>query len=144
MQRITGRNVTATLSNGIQILFDQVTLTPDLGFGVAKTQGHPDGWTDGEVGAEGEITVNTVEMLKLQEAAGEAGSWKELAPLDMTFFTLQAGVKMKVEAFGCKLGAPDFTFDATNNERLQHKIAFMVTDPEFIRINGVPLAEAPA
>lgn len=144
MQRITGRNVTVTLSNGIQMMFDTVTLTPDLGFGVARNQGHPDGWTDGEVGAEGEITLNTVEMLKLQEAAGEAGSWKELEPLDMTFYSLSSGVEMKVEAFGCKLGAPDFNLDATNNERLQHKIAFMVTDPEFIRINGVPLAEAPA
>jgi hypothetical protein len=140
-QKFTGRDVQATLGNGIRVLFDTVTLTPDLGFGVAKTQGRPDGWTSGEAGADGEITLSTVELAKVREAAAAAGSWAALEALDLTLFGLQDGVELKVEAFGCKLGPPDFNFDSGNNERLQHKISFMVTGRDFIKLNGVPLLD---
>jgi len=143
MQGITGRNVKVTLSNGIQVLFDTVTLNPSLGIGVAKTQGLPDGWTDGEKGADGEIQLNTRELMKLNEEADLDGSWEELEVFDMTFHALQGGLEIRVEAFGCKIEVPNFNFDATNNERTQHTLPYMVTSPEFIRLNGVPLAAQP-
>jgi len=140
MQAITGRDVKVTLSNGIIVLFDTVTLNPDLGLGTAKTQGLPDGWTSGEKSADGEIQLGPVELKKLTEAAAVAGSWEQLEALDITYHALVAGVEQKVEAFGCKIGAPNFNYDSTNNERLQHTLPYMVTSPDFIRLDGVPLA----
>ena len=143
-QRITGREVKVTLSNGIIVLFDTVTLNPSLGIGVAKTQGLPDGWTSGEKGADGEFELNTREMLKINEAASAAGSWEQLEALDITFYALVDGMEMKVEAFGCKIEAANFNFDASNSDRLKHTLPFMVTSPDFIRLNGVRLAAPPA
>lgn len=87
--------------------------------------------------------LNTREMLKLNEKAGEDGSWEDLATFDTNFHALQGGQELNVEAFGVKVEAPNFNFDATNNERTQHTLPFMVTDPDFIKINGVPLARPP-
>lgn len=140
-QRFTGRDFTVTLDNGTQVLFDQFNLNTDIGIGVAKTQGQPDGWTKGELSADGDIQLSTEEMQKLIDAARKAGSWEAMPPFDVNCYALVGGNAKNLEVFGVKINSPNFQFDSTNSDRTVHTVNFMVTDPEFVKIDGVPLAD---
>ncbi len=49
---------------------------------VALTRGVPDGWVAGDVAAAGEMELDTTNFNLLIEAAGKAGSFRELEPFD--------------------------------------------------------------
>ena len=144
MQRISGRDVIATLGGGTQVKFEQININVDLGPGAVTSQGAPDGWVRGEVSADGDIQVVPEELSKINEEAEKAGSWEDMAAFDATFFADVGDFKQTVDVFGIKLNAPDFKYDGRGGDKLTHTIKFLVTDPDFIKLDGVPLARPPA
>ncbi|HEX7927325.1 MAG TPA: phage protein [bacterium] len=141
--RISGKDVVVTLPSGIMGAWDQITVTPELGVAVASDRGRPAGWVRGSASAEVEITLPTPELMKLNDEADVAGSWEQLAAMDVTFYAKADNEELRVDAFGLKLNAPDFTFTGEGGEKLTHKLKGIVTGENFIHINGVPLLKRP-
>ncbi len=142
-QRLSGRDVSVTLSEtGLLARASEVSLTLEDNITAVTSGGYPDGWVAGEISGEGEMTIAVEEMEKFQEAAQAAGSWEALAPMDLTLFaSVSGGAEWKVEAFGCKLKLPSLSVDRSGGEALTQTIPFVITSPDFVRLNGVPLAK---
>ncbi|HAT1683838.1 TPA: DUF2597 family protein [Klebsiella oxytoca] len=108
-----------------------------------QERGIPNGWVRGDVEASGEIELDTANFQILREAAGEAGSWRELEEADFLFYAKMAKSELKVEAFGCKLVLSDLlNIDSKGSDASTHKLKFMVTSPDFVRIDGTPVLSA--
>lgn len=107
---------------------------------VAQTRGVPDGWVAGDVAAEGEIELDTRNFKKIGAAAKAAGSYRDIEPVDILFYANTGDEEFKVEAFGCKLlvNSP-LGFDPKGGETATHKIKYLVTSPDFVRIDGTPI-----
>ncbi|ECE6803523.1 DUF2597 domain-containing protein [Salmonella enterica subsp. diarizonae] len=106
-------------------------------------RGVPNGYVDGDVEASGEIELDTVNFQILGEAARDAGSWRNIPPADFLFFAQADDDEMKVEAFGCKLILNNLVnIDTKGGDTLSHKIKFMVTSPDFVKIDGLPYLSA--
>lgn len=106
-------------------------------------RGVPNGYVDGDVEASGEIELDTVNFQILGEAARDAGSWRNIPPADFLFFAQADDDEMKVEAFGCKLILNNLvSIDPKGGDTLSHKIKFMVTSPDFVKIDGLPYLSA--
>lgn len=138
-QRIGGMDFDITIGT-TEIHVESITLDVTDNSGVSKTRGVPDGWVKGDKSAEGEIELSEKEFKKLNEEARRAGSWEDLPTTDILFYAETATDFSKVEAFGCKLKiASALNFDPNGGEKATKKVAYMVTAPEFIRLDGVPL-----
>ncbi|MDV9031315.1 phage protein, partial [Pseudomonas sp. RAC1] len=110
---------------------------------VAQTKGVPDGWVEGDVAASGELELDTTNFNLVIEAAGKAGSFRELEAFDQLFYAKTPTDEIRVEAFGCKFKVSSLlNIDAKGGEKSKHKLPFDVTSPDFIRINGVPYLAA--
>jgi hypothetical protein len=144
MQRISGKDVEARLPSGARIFFEQVNINCDDGISATTDQGYPNGWVAGEVKGDGDIEVATEALLTLNEEAKIAGSWEAMEPFDLTFYAKVGALEMEVRAFGAKLRMPNFSFDGAGGEKLTHTINYVVSSPDFVHINGVPLANRPA
>ncbi|ECP9801236.1 DUF2597 family protein, partial [Salmonella enterica] len=108
-----------------------------------QERGVPNGWVRGDVEASGEIELDTVNFQLLGEAAREAGSWRDIEEADFLFFAQAAKTELKIEAFGCKLLISNLmNIDSKGGDSMSHKIKFMVTSPEFVKIDGVPILSA--
>jgi len=103
------------------------------------TGGVPDGYVSGDVACSGDIEVDTKNFNLLVEAARSVGSFRDLKPFDINCVALVGDEKMTQELFGCKLNVSDLiNIDPKGAEKSKHKVTFEVTDPDFVRINGVP------
>lgn len=106
---------------------------------VAQTRGIPDGYVDGDVSAEGEITVDEKNFSKFSAIAATAGSYRDMPLTDFVFFAKRGGTRSKVEVFGVKLVVNKvLDIDSKGGAKTTKTIKFMVTSPDFVRINGVP------
>ncbi|EAA5440546.1 DUF2597 domain-containing protein [Salmonella enterica subsp. diarizonae] len=108
-----------------------------------QERGVPNGYVDGDVEASGEIELDTVNFQILREVARAAGSWRSIKPVDFLFFADTGDSEMKVEAFGCKLVISNLVnIDSKGGDTMSHKIKFMVTSPDFVKIDGLPYLSA--
>ena len=139
MQRISGKNFDISIGD-LAITVNKTTLTIEDKTEVAKDGGVPNGFVDGEVSASGDLELDALAMSILGEAAKSAGSWRALEPFDMLFYAKTGqNEEMKVEAFGCKLLLDSLLdVDKAGGQKHISKVKYLVTSPDFIRINGVP------
>ncbi|PST95716.1 DUF2597 domain-containing protein [Photobacterium iliopiscarium] len=136
--RISGKNMHFTLGD-IKLKAQKVTLSITDNSAVNKTGGVPDGYVDGDVEASGEMELATSQFNLLSKAAKNAGSWRGLPDFDAMWYGKIDKDELKVEAFGCRIKLSDLLdIDANGGSALVHKVPFDVTDPKFVRINGVP------
>ena len=140
-QRISGRDVVVKLSNGTRLLFEQVNVNLDDGITATSDQGYPNGWVHGKVKGDGDIEVSTETLLTLNEEAELAGSWEEMEAFDVTMYAQAGDLEMYVKLHGVKLRMPNFQFSGEGGEKVTHQINFVITSPDFVRLNGVPLAK---
>ena len=133
MQRLSGRDVEARMAGGTRIAFEQATLDLDDGIVATQSQGYPYGWVGGPVKGEGELQL-------LNQEAALAGSWEEMATIDLSFYAKVGDLELHVEAFGVKLRMPNFDFKGDGGEKTMHTVRFIVSSPDFVRLNGTPLA----
>ncbi|WP_223497586.1 phage protein [Pseudomonas sp. BF-R-16] len=138
MSRIGGKNFDINLGD-LQIHIEGCTLDITDNTAVAQTRGVPNGHVDGDVAASGEFEFDTSNFNLLIEAAGKAGSFRQLEPFDVVFFAKAGEEELRIEAFGCKLRVSSLlSVDPKGGEKSKHKVPFDVTSPDFIRVNGVP------
>ncbi|WP_419174408.1 phage protein [Desulfosediminicola sp.] len=141
MKRVSSSSFSVTVGD-LKMMVGKATLSIEDGRKVVKDNGVPNGFVDGEVGASGELELDATAMGILAEAANSAGSWQGIEPLDIMFYAKGTKEEEKVEAFGCLLNITDLPeFDPTSDKKAITKVAFEVTDPDFIRINGIPYLE---
>ena len=143
MQRISGKNFDISIGD-LAICVSKTTLTIEDKTEVAKDGGVPNGWVDGEGAASGDLELDALAMSLLGEAAKAVGSWRALDTFDMLFYAKTAQhEEMKVEAFGCKLVLDSLLdVDKAGGQKHISKVKYLVTSPDFIRINGVPYLRA--
>ena len=139
MQRISGKNFDVSIGD-LTMNVGKATLTIEDKTDVAKDGGVPNGWVDGEAGASGDLELDAMAMSILGEAAKSAGSWRALDTFDMLFYAKTGqNEEMKVEAFGCKFVLDSLLdVDKAGGQKHISKVKYLVTSPDFIRINGVP------
>lgn len=139
MQRISGKNFDISIGD-LSINVSKVSLTIEDKTEVAKDGGVPNGHVDGEVSGSGDMELDAMAISILTESAKAAGSWRGLEPFDMLFYAKTGqSEEMKVEAFGCKFLIDSLLdVDKAGGQKHISKLKFLVTSPDFIRINGVP------
>lgn len=138
MKRISEGGFSVSLGD-YQARVEKASLKIEEGRAVVKDRGIPNGWVDGEVGAGGDMEFDAANMTILTEVAKSAGSWQQIPPVDMLFYAKGTTEEEKVEAFGCLLNLEDIVnYDPTSNKKALTKVSYEVTDPDFVKINGVP------
>ncbi len=139
MQRISGKNFDITIGT-LAITVSKATLNIEDNTEVAQDNGVPNGWVSGDAKGDGEIELDALGVRLLGEAAKSAGSYRELPVFDILFYAKTGdGEEMKVEAFGCKFKIEGLLdIDKKGGEKHLTKLKYMVTSPDFVRINGVP------
>lgn len=137
-RRITGKSFDITMAARIvHLVSGSLSITDNST--AASTGGVPDGIAPGSVTAEGEMEVDTKAFNLLGEIAREYGSWRDLPAFDLMFYANTGDEEFKVEAFGCYFNISDLlSIDPNGGSLTTHKVKYFVTDPNFIRINGVP------
>ena len=141
MKRISGQSTDVRI-DGDLIHIEKVSLDITDNTAAASTQGVPDGHVSGDVAAEGEIEISTKVLTQLTAIARRAGSWRGIDPVDLMFYAKAGNEELKIEAFGCKLVVSNLLDnDPKGGSTLSHKIKYMVTSPQVVRINGVPYLE---
>jgi len=142
MAKIGGMNFDINVGD-LKVHVEAATLDITDNSAVAQTGGVPDGYVDGDVAASGEMELDTNNFNLLIEAAGKAGSFRQLEPFDTLFFAKTPTEEIRVEAFGCRLKISSLlNIDPKGGEKSKHKVPFDVTSPDFIHINGVPYLAA--
>ncbi|MEY0159778.1 phage protein, partial [Providencia manganoxydans] len=105
--------------------------------------GVPDGYVNGDVSAEGELELSTKYLNVITAKARNAGSWRAIPLVDLMWYAKAGTEELKVESFGCKLNVTDILdVDPKGGAVMTHKIKFIVTSPDFVRINGIPYLES--
>lgn len=138
MAKISGMNFDISVGD-LKVHVETSTLDITDNSAVAQTKGVPDGWVAGDVAASGELEVDTTNFNLIIEAAGKAGSFRQLETFDMLFYAKTPTDEMRVEAFGCRFKISSLlNIDAKGGEKTKHKLPFDVTSPDFVHINGVP------
>ncbi len=136
--RLGGRDFDVMIGD-IMVHVESMSATIDDGKSVSKTKGAPNGKVRGEVGCSGEFELDTQNFNLLNEAAKKSGSYEEMDDFDIIVHGELDDESLKVEMFGCSLRISDLiNLDSKGGEKKKHKIAFDVTSPDFVRINGVP------
>ncbi|MBU1040273.1 MAG: DUF2597 family protein [Proteobacteria bacterium] len=142
-QRISGKNFDIRLGD-LAMNINKATLSIEDGTEVALDNGVPNGWVAGDTKASGELELDAQAVSLVMEAAKAAGSFRELETFDMLFYAKTGSEEeMKVEAFGCKLSIDSLLdVDKKGGEKHLTKVKYVVTSPDFVRINGVPYLSA--
>lgn len=141
-KRISGQSFDFNL-DGSLIHVEKSTLNLTDNTGVAQTNGVPDGWVSGDVAAEGELEFSTKALAILKAKASAAGSWRSIPEVDLMWYAKAGGEEMKVEAFGCKLLLSDILdHDPKGGTTVNLKVKFLVTSPDFVRLDGIPYLES--
>ncbi|MBD1229315.1 MULTISPECIES: DUF2597 family protein [Xenorhabdus] len=141
-QRISGQSIDFNM-DGDLVHAEKVNLSITDNTAAAQTQGVPDGYIAGDVAAEGEIELSTKYLEIVTAKARSAGSWRGIQPVDLMWYAKAGNEEIKVEAYGCKLIVSDILdVDPKGGSVMTHKVKFVVTSPDFVRINGIPYLEA--
>ncbi|CEE91298.1 putative phage gene [Xenorhabdus nematophila str. Anatoliense] len=141
-QRISGQSIDFNM-DGDLVHAEKVNLSITDNTAAAQTQGVPDGYIAGDVAAEGEIELSTKYLEMVTAKARAAGSWRGIQPVDLMWYAKAGNEEIKVEAYGCKLILSDILdVDPKGGSVMTHKVKFVVTSPDFVRINGIPYLEA--
>ncbi|ELC2956361.1 DUF2597 family protein [Salmonella enterica] len=141
-ERISGMSFDVSF-NGRVIHVKTITLDVTDNTKAIQERGVPNGWVRGDAEASGELELDTVNFQLLGEAAREAGSWRDIEEADFLFFAQAAKTELRVEAFGCKLMLSNLlNIDSKGGDSLSHKIKYLVTSPEFVKIDGIPILSA--
>ncbi|WFQ78529.1 DUF2597 family protein [Xenorhabdus sp. SF857] len=141
-QRISGQSIDFNM-DGDLVHAEKVNLSITDNTTAAQTQGVPDGYIAGDVAAEGEIELSTKYLEIVTAKARSAGSWRGIQPVDLMWYAKAGDEEIKVEAYGCKLIVSDILdVDPKGGSVMTHKVKFVVTSPDFVRINGIPYLEA--
>jgi len=136
--RLSGMSFNVNLGD-IMVHVDTASLSITDNSSVSQTGGVPDGFVDGDVAANGELSVNASNFALISNAAKAAGAWRAMQTFDILFYAKTAKDEMKVEAFGCRIKLSDILdIDKKGGSASLFKIPFDVTDPDFVHINGVP------
>lgn len=138
MKRISNSSFSFFLGE-FRLRAEKASLTIEDGRKTVKDGGVPNGWVPGEVGASGDIELDTAAMMILSEEAASKGSWQQIEPVDLKFFAKGTLEEELVEAFGCLLNLKDIIdYDPTSDKKATTKIGYEVTSHHFVKINGVP------
>ncbi|WP_346351934.1 DUF2597 family protein [Oceanimonas sp. AH20CE76] len=141
-RRISGMNFDVEIL-GVMVHVEKATLTINDSTAITQTRGITDGYVDGDVTADVEYEFDTKNFNLLSDAARRAGSWRGIEPHDALFYAKADKEEFRIEAFGIKLQISDLLdIDGKGGSKQVHKIKGFVTDPEFVRINGVPYLSA--
>ncbi|WP_118985439.1 MULTISPECIES: DUF2597 family protein [unclassified Photorhabdus] len=141
-KRISGQSVDFNM-DGDLVHAEKVSLSITDNTAAAQTQGVPDGYLSGDVAAEGEIELSTKYLDIVTAKARAAGSWRGIQPVDLMWYAKAGNEEIKIEAYGCKLIISDILdVDPKGGSVMTHKVKFVVTSPDFVRINGIPYLEA--
>ena len=107
------------------------------------TRGMPNGYVNGDVSCDGEIEVDSKNFNRLIEVARGVGSFRNIKPFDIIYTGKTISDKQTIELFECLFTISDLLGnDQKGGEKSKHKLTFMVTSPDFVRINGVPYLDA--
>jgi len=140
-KRISGKDFHINIL-GFLVHVESSSLTVNDGRVAVTTHGVPDGHVDGDASAGGDIEVDTQNFNLIVEAAKKAGSFKDLPTFDMQYYA-KTDEKLQVDAFGCLLKVEDLLdIDPNGTEKQKHKLSYVVTDSDFVHINGVPYLSA--
>ncbi|AWR58117.1 MULTISPECIES: phage protein [Gammaproteobacteria] len=141
-KRISGQSIDFNI-DGDLVHVEKVSLSITDNTGVAQTNGVPDGYVNGDVSAEGELELSTKYLNVITAKARNAGSWRAIPLVDLMWYAKAGTEELKVESFGCKLNVTDILdVDPKGGAVMTHKIKFIVTSPDFVRINGIPYLES--
>ncbi|KHT36616.1 DUF2597 family protein [Pectobacterium carotovorum subsp. carotovorum] len=141
-KRISGQSFDFNM-DGDLVHVEKVGLSITDNTAAAQTQGVPDGWVAGDVAAEGEMEFSTKSLAVITAKARGAGSWRGIEPVDLMWYAKAGNEEIKVEAFGCKMILSDILDnDPKGGSVVTHKIKYVVTSPDFVRINGIPYLES--
>lgn len=137
MSRIGGMDFDVSIGTEL-VHVTTATLTITDNTAVALTRGVPDGFVKGDVSAEGELELDEKNFKVMAALASAAGSWRGIEPFDILFYAKAGDTTSKVEAFGCKPLLTDLiNITPSGGEKATKKVKFIVTDPEFVSIDGV-------
>jgi len=101
-----------------------------------KRKGRPDGWVQGDVEASGTITVDRA---GLKAFVDSADSFQEIEPFDINSYAEAGDDNVKIEAFGCKPKIGKLLdIDTNSSDETEFEIPFVVTSPDFVKIDGKP------
>lgn len=143
-KRISGMSFDVFLDSDL-VHVETCTLTITDNTAAASSHGVPDGYVDGDVTAEGEMELAIKAVAVIKARAQQSGSWRGIPPLDLLFYAKAGDEEVKVEAFGCKLNLSDLlNIDPKGGAVATRKFKFVVTDPRFINIDGIPYLESEA
>lgn len=109
------------------------------------TRGVPNGYVDGDVSCSGELEIDSRNFNNVVAAAASFGSFRDIPPFPIIYQSVSAGNgdRQSIQLFGCVLTVSDLLGnDAKGGEKTKHKLTFTVSDPDFVRINGVPYLSA--
>ncbi|EPW0379359.1 phage protein [Proteus mirabilis] len=141
-KRISGQSIDFNI-DGDLVHVEKVSLSITDNTGVAQTNGVPDGYVNGDVSAEGVLELSTKYLNVITAKARSAGSWRAIPLVDLMWYAKAGTEELKVESFGCKLNLTDILdVDPKGGAVMTHKIKFIVTSPDFVRINGIPYLES--
>ncbi len=141
-KRISGQSIDFNI-DGDLVHVEKVSLSITDNTGAAQTNGVPDGYVNGDVSAEGELELSTKYLNVITAKARSAGSWRAIPLVDLMWYAKAGTEELKVESFGCKLNVTDILdVDPKGGAVMTHKIKFIVTSPDFVRINGIPYLES--
>lgn len=141
-KRISGQSIDFNI-DGDLVHVEKVSLSITDNTGVAQTNGVPDGYVNGDVSAEGELELSTKYLNVITAKARSAGSWRAIPLVDLMWYAKAGTEELKVESFGCKLNVTDILdVDPKGGAVMTHKIKFIITSPDFVRINGIPYLES--
>ena len=136
--KLSGKEVDCHVGHYL-VHFEDVSLDVEDGTAVSKTKGAPNGYTTGDIGASGEVIVDTANLDVFLKAAKIAGSFQELPTFDIVFNAATSGERLNIEAFECKLMISSLLkAKSSGGEKLVHTLPFIVTGKDFIRVNGAP------
>lgn len=103
------------------------------------TRGVPTGYVDGDVACAGDIEVDSKNFNLLIDVAKSSGSFREMPTFNIIYMGKNVSENLKIELFDCLLNISDLiNNDGKGGEKSRHKMAFTVSGPDFVRINGVP------
>lgn len=141
-KRISGQSFDFNLDGAlIHVIKSTLSITDNTA--AAQTQGVPDGWIPGDVSGEGEIELPIKSLSVLKAKARAAGSWRNIPAPDLMWYAKAGSEEMKVEAFGCKLILSDILdHDPKGGSLVSLKVKFVVTSPDFVRLDGIPYLES--
>ena len=136
--RISGKSFNIQLGD-LLIFVNSFTADIEDSRAVAKDRGIPNDFVDGEVACSGEIELDSINLKLVMDAAGRAGSFRDMKPFDINTYADTGTDSMKVELFGCLLRISSLLdIDQVGGEKHMTTLPFDVTSSDFVRINDVP------